>query len=118
VDSTKIESHLNPVTDKELAELEQQMKNVAFLAQNYGFQQVIISAIPNKATASNNFEGKSNRLLLNLEANPAIQSVYVGVMNEFMDRAHEFYQIGDTHWNCKGRDLWLAKIKSRIAAKN
>lgn len=113
MDKNSNESCLNPISEKEFDQLENAFDHIKNEAKSKGFDQVIFSVIPNKSTVYIE-KDRTNGLLQKLGDSRRISDNYLNIYSDFYQKGNIYYQLGDTHWSCAGRDLWLTKIKQKI----
>lgn len=107
------ESCLNKLPKNEWELIENEMIMLNAMAIKKGFSKVLFSIIPNKSTVFEDIE-KTNGLLLKLANSASLKENYIDIYSEFRQNPIDNYQIGDSHWSCAGRDLWLQKVKQKI----
>lgn len=115
IDTTRNTSNFNAVS---AAELDTLVAHANAMRQHYlqaGFDEVLLSVIPNKTTVVNPPMGRYNRLLERLETHPALQVPLISVRKRFMQSGPKLYQRGDSHWNCEGRQIWLEAVNRKIS---
>jgi hypothetical protein len=77
-----------------------------------GFDEVYLSIIPNKTSLLIKDNQKYNRLLERVEKHPDLQIPLISVWEEFSSQ--NYYQKGDSHWNCAGQKIWVDKVNSEL----
>ncbi len=107
------ESCLNKLPEKEWQFIESQFIMLKEKAYNKGFNTVIFSIIPNKSTMLLDSK-ETNGLLEKLANSNSLKENYIDVYTEFRKNPIDNYQLGDTHWSCTGRDIWLQKVKQKL----
>lgn len=80
--------------------------------KNEGFDEVYLSVIPNAATICQP-EGYNN-LIPQLQHDPALRMKVIDAYYTFKNSQEVLYLTGDTHWNNKGRQLWLDLLNEKL----
>lgn len=109
-----ISSVFDPVED---AEIERIVKHANQTRENYlklGFDEVYLSIIPNKTSCVVKDSTSYNHLLQRVENHPELKMPVISVWDEFS--AENYYQKGDSHWNCEGQKIWVDKVNRLILA--
>ena len=79
-----------------------------------GFKKVYLSIIPNTATIMQ--PAGYNKLIPLLQDDPRLKIRVIDAYTALRNTTGVFYLPGDTHWNDKGRQLWLDIVNEKIAA--
>ncbi len=116
-DSTKtLNAGTSPVSDREISGLVATVNETATHYRALGFQQVLLSIIPNKATIQETAQQRNyNHLIERVQENPALQVSVIDTYSLFRQRTQPLYALGDSHLNCTGRQLWLDALTSKIS---
>ena len=77
-----------------------------------GFREVYLSIIPNSATI-NQPEGYNN-LIPRIQNDPHLRMKVIDAFTAFKAQGGELYLTGDTHWNYKGKQLWLNLVNKQL----
>jgi hypothetical protein len=77
-----------------------------------GFDEVYLSMIPNSATI-NQPEGYNNLIPL-IQKHPQLRMKLIDIYNAFKTIPGDFYYHGDTHWNPKGKQLWIDIVNDTL----
>lgn len=107
-------SSFSRLPDSELNTLIDSVNSVADRYRQLGFDEVYLSIIPNKATIVGSNPGVYNHLIERVQHHPALRVRTVDAYTPFKQSTTEPYLLGDTHWNCTGRGLWLAQVWQTI----
>lgn len=111
-----ISSVYDEVGDEEITRI---VKNANITREKYkkmGFDEVYLSIIPNKTSLLIKEDQKYNRLLERVEKHPELQVPLISVWEEFT--AKNYYQKGDSHWNCAGQKIWVDKVNQELTIDN
>ena len=81
-----------------------------------GFDEVYLSIIPNKTSLLIKNDKNYNRLIERVENHPRLKIPVISVWNEFTSK--NYYQKGDSHWNCAGQKIWVDKVNEKLIANN
>ncbi|QJW89812.1 hypothetical protein HNV11_10700 [Spirosoma taeanense] len=114
-DTTADLSSYASLTDREVSNLVDSVNVVADRYIKLGFDEVYLSIIPNKASILEPNRGPYNHLIERVQSHPALRVKPVNVYSPFKQSAQSPYLVGDTHWNCLGRSLWLQQIYRTIS---
>ena len=75
---------------------------------------MILSIIPNKTSILGKDLGNYNNLLARIENNSKLEMPLISVYKEFEKGGSKFYDLGDSHWNCKGAQIWINKVNDKL----
>jgi len=115
-DTTKrLNSSFSPLTDQEVATLVDSVNSVAERYKRLGFDEVYLSIIPNKTTILDPERGQYNRLIERIQQHPALRVGVIDTYSVYRQAKQPVYLIGDSHWNCTGRALWLNQVRQKIS---
>lgn len=98
-------------------EIEKLVRNVNITYEYYkslGFDEVILSIIPNKTSILGRDLGNYNNLVARLENNSKLEMPLISVSKEFEKGGSKFYDLGDSHWNCVGEQIWINKVNDKL----
>ena len=107
-----ISSVYDVVTNDEINRL---VKNANATYERYitmGFDEVYLSVIPNKTSLLIKNDTDYNNLIERFESNPNLKMPLISVWNEFSKK--NYYEKGDSHWNCEGQKIWVDKVNERL----
>lgn len=113
-DSTLINSSFQYIRDSEIDSLVDNANTIHDNLLKIGFDRVILSIIPNKATIVMPDYGKYNNLIERTYSHPKLRVPFVDVLADFQQLGKESYLVSDSHWNCPAQGLWLSKINARV----
>lgn len=119
-DSTLITSSFNEVTNSEIDQLVENLNLSADQLKKMGFDEVILSVIPNKTTVLIPDYGRYNHLIQRIQEHQNLSVEYLDILQDFRSMGTTAYLQGDSHWTCEGQHRWLLKINDnliRIAEK-
>jgi hypothetical protein len=100
----------------ESSEITQLVDNLNAIYDHYiasGFQEVYLSLIPNSATI--NQPAGYNNLIPAIQTDARLRMKIMDVYSAFKKSPELLYQAGDTHWNYKGKQLWLDVVNEKLA---
>lgn len=106
-DSTLIHSSFSPVTDAEVARLVDSVNATAERYKRLGFDEVYLSIIPNKTSILAPELGRYNHLIERVQQHPALRVPVIDVYTPYQTSRQPVYQVGDSHWTCEGKAIWL-----------
>lgn len=96
-------------------EIDRIVRNANQTRLNYlglGFDEVYLSVIPNKSSLILKNNDDYNHLLQRVENHPDLTIPLISVWEEFT--SENYYQKGDSHWNCEGQKIWVDKVNALI----
>ncbi len=98
-------------------EIEKLVSNVNITYKYYkslGFDEVILSIIPNKTSILGSDLGNYNNLVSRLENNSKLKMPLISVYKEFEKEGSKVYDLGDSHWSCEGEQIWINKVNEKL----
>lgn len=113
-DTPEITSSFTPVRVTELDSLVNNVNASAAFADSLGFDNVVLSIIPNKVSVLNPDFGKYNNLITRVYNHPKLRLPYIDVLGDFRQMGRASYLKGDSHWTCEGQTIWLNKLNALI----
>ena len=81
-----------------------------------GFAGVYLSIIPNKTTLLDPGLGHYNHLIERVQQHPRLRMPVVDVYGVYRNAREPIYALSDSHWNCRGRALWLQTVNRQLFA--
>jgi hypothetical protein len=115
-DTTKRKnSSFAPLPDVALNALIDSLNATADRYRAAGFDAVYISIIPNKASILAPAMGQYNHLIERVESNSRLRVPVVSVYADYKRQPTNVYALGDSHWNCTGRAIWIRAVQKRLA---
>ncbi|GAB2772662.1 hypothetical protein GCM10027275_14480 [Rhabdobacter roseus] len=115
-DTTLINSSFKTLLDSEVDLLVENLQVSVDLFRKMGFDQVLLSIIPNKTSVLMPTYGRYNGLIERVYAHPRLPVPYVDVLHDFRQLGQQSYLRGDSHWTCPAQYLWLDKVNALILA--
>ena len=110
-DTTKhLNSSFAPLSDQEVNALVDSVNATADQFQKQGFDAVYLSIIPNKASILDPSQGPYNHLIERIQQHPRLRVPFSDVYSIYVKQPKQVYAVGDSHWNCTGRALWLTSV--------
>ena len=110
-DTTKrLNSSFAPLSDTEVNALIDSLNATAVRFRQQGFDAVYLSIIPNKASLLDPGRGDYNHLIERVQQHPRLRVPFVDTYSEYAKQPQKVYALGDSHWNCYGRALWLQAV--------
>lgn len=114
-DTTKrLNSSFAPLSDNEVNALVDSVNATADQFRQQGFDAVYLSIIPNKASILDPGQGQYNHLIERVQKHPNLRVPFVDIYSEYVRKPQQVYALGDSHWNCTGRALWLKGVKGLL----
>jgi len=109
-----ISSVYDPVSDEEIARIVKHANATREYYRSLGFDEVYLSIIPNKSSLLIREDAAYNHLVERVENHPELQMPVISVWKAFV--AENYYQKGDSHWNCAGQKIWVDAVNERLSA--
>ncbi len=113
-DSTLINSSYNEVADSEIDSLVATINYDEELLKQMGFDQVLFSIVPNKATLLMPTYGAYNHIIERIEKHPELEVSSIQVLSDFKALGKDAYLKGDSHWSCSGQRIWVDKVNKQV----
>ncbi len=107
-----ISSMFEEVTDEEIDVLVSHINQTYHSYRRRGFDQVYLSIIPNKTTILGQDLGTYNHLIERIQQHPKLEMPYIDMLKPLMKGGESYFDKGDTHWNCQGKQAWIDKINA------
>jgi hypothetical protein len=117
--NTKFEknSSFAKLDDAEVNRLVEQINQSAVKYQQMGFDVVLLSIIPNKASVLEPNLDKYNHLIERIQGNKNLKVSHLDIYSKFKG-GKGFYELSDSHWSCEGRTEWLNMTNSLLKDLN
>lgn len=115
-DSTLVNSNFNRLPDAEVDSMVAHLNETAEFYRKQGFDEVWLSIIPNKTTVVEPNRGPYNRLIERVQRHPELRMPVIDAYGLLKPGGAGVYERGDSHWNCRGRALWLKAVNERLNA--
>lgn len=116
-DSTKTTSSYAKLLNSEVDSIVSVMNFDEAYLKSLGFDKVLFSIIPNKASILMPEYDAYNHLIERVYHNPRLVVNTIEVMPEFKMMKSNAYLISDSHWSCAGQYVWLKKVNVALAGK-
>lgn len=117
-DSTRIYSSFTKLYDNEVDSLIMELDRTQKHYLAAGFDEVILSIVPNKATILAQNDGEYNHLIERIQTNKNLSIDFIGVYDAFVNSKSKLYLKGDSHWNCAGQRIWINKVNQKLKKKS
>lgn len=114
-DSTKrLNAGTSLLSGQEVTALVSTINKAAARYTAAGFDRVLLSIIPNKATILDPTRKPYNHLIERVQNHPALSVPVVDVYSPYRQQPQSVYARGDSHWNCTGRAIWLDAVAKQL----
>ncbi|MCF0073107.1 hypothetical protein LZD49_21690 [Dyadobacter sp. CY261] len=113
-DTPEITSAFTPTRVTEIDSMITNLNASRDFADSLGFDDVVLSIIPNKTSVLSPDYGSYNNLISKIYSHPKLGVPYIDVLPDFRRMGRSSYMKGDSHWTCEGQTLWLNKINALI----
>lgn len=107
-------SAFTPLPDRELNQYIDSLNAVHDRYRALGFDAVYLSIIPNKVTLLSPDLGSYNHLIERVQQHPRLRMPVVDVYSIYQKASEPIYAIGDSHWNCTGRAIWVKAVNKQL----
>ncbi|MCY7350857.1 MAG: hypothetical protein LH606_09325 [Cytophagaceae bacterium] len=114
-DSTLIHSSFNHLPYAEVNSLVAHINQTALRYRKLGFDEVWLSIIPNKTSVVEPQRGAYNRLIERVQTAPGLTPEVIDAYRLLKPGRAANYERSDSHWNCRGRALWLSEVNARLS---
>lgn len=109
-----ITSCFDKISDEEINILVQNVNETYNYYKNLGFDEVYLSIIPNKTSILAPDLGKYNHLIERIQQHSAFKIPYLDIFTPIKRSKTLLYDIGDTHWNCQGKQIWIDEVNRKL----
>ena len=109
-----ITSCFDKIPDEEINILVQNINETYNYYKNFGFDEVYLSIIPNKTSILAPDLGKYNHLIEHIQQHSALKMPYLDIYIPIKSSKTLLYDIGDTHWNCQGKQIWIDEVNQKL----
>lgn len=112
--SSGIHSSFDKISDNEVTKM---VENLNLTYQHYkklGFDEVYLTIAPNKTSILGTDLGKYNHLIDRIQQHSSLKMPFFDVYTPFKKSKKMLYDIGDTHWNCDGKQIWLDEVNEKL----
>lgn len=108
VNTPHVNSSFSALKNTELDTIVLNINESASIARKMGFDEVILSIIPNKVSIVAPDFGEYNHLIERVQSHPNLKVPFVDIYSVFSKMGNSAYLKGDSHWTCEGQAAWLA----------
>ena len=112
VSRTDMGSSYYPVSPGDAAHIVDNLNAVYDHYKAAGFAEVYVSIIPNSATIMQ--PQGYNDLIPMVQNDKRLRMKLIDIYSVFKNSKEVYFLTGDTHWNFKGKQLWLDMVNERI----
>lgn len=112
--STHPNSSFYPMAETQLDSLIKNTNEAKKYYLSKGFDNVLLSIIPNKVSILNPEMGFYNHLIERVQTNRKLDLDFIDSYQLFKKQKESIYYKSDTHWNCFGQTLWLNKVNEKL----
>jgi hypothetical protein len=118
IDSSKISSSFQYVTDSEIKAIVASLNKIYLKANKLGFNKIYLSIIPNPVSIlePDYNKMKYNYLITRIQNSRELQLPYVDAFSLFNAVKKGVYSPSDTHWSWTGAYIWLDKFNQDLAS--
>lgn len=109
-----ITSCFDKISEAEIKALVQNVNETNNYYKSLGFDEAYLSIIPNKTSILASDLGKYNHLIERIQQSSILEMPYLDVYKPIKSSKTLLYDIGDTHWNCKGKQIWIDEVNHKL----
>ena len=109
-----ITSSFNKISDKEIGQLVENVNITYDFYRKLGFEEVYLTIAPNKTSIVGTDLGTYNHLIERIQNHSSLRMPVIDVYTPFHTSKKMFYDVGDTHWNCEGKQIWIDKVNQKL----
>ena len=110
----RLNAGTSPLPEKELNSLIMNLNDSETRFKAAGFNRVLLAVIPNKTTLLDPARQPYNRLVERVQTHPPRHLPIVDVYTAYRQQTQPVYAHGDSHWNCRGRTIWLDSLTRQL----
>ncbi|MBA4849578.1 hypothetical protein [Emticicia sp. BO119] len=112
--SNGITSTFDKISDKEIALLVENVNRTYDFYKQNGFDEVYLTIAPNKSSILGKDLGEYNHLIERIQKNPSLHMPIFDIYTPFSTSRKMLYDVGDTHWNCEGKEIWINAVNQKL----
>ena len=116
-DTTRINSSFTDLANAEVDSLVEQLDRTRKHYSDAGFDAVLLSIVPNKASIVAQTDGQYNHLIERVQANRKLSVDYIDTYGPFSKTKRGLYLKGDSHWSCAGQRVWTEAVNQKLKQK-
>lgn len=109
-----ITSSFDKISDKEIELLVKNVNQTYDFYRKNGFDEVYLTIAPNKSSILGADLGAYNHLIERIQQNPALRMPIFDVYTSISTSKKMLYDVGDTHWNCEGKQIWINAVNQKL----
>lgn len=109
-----ITSTFDKISDKEIELLIDNVNRTYDFYRQNGFDEVYLTIAPNKSAILGTELGQYNHLIERIQKNPALRMPIFDIYTSFSTSDKMLYDVGDTHWNCNGKKIWVNAVNQKL----
>jgi hypothetical protein len=109
-----INSCFDKISEEEIKLMVDNLNKTYKHYEKVGFDEVYLSIIPNKTSILGTDLGEYNHLIEQIQKHSALEMPFFDIYTPFHNSEKVFYERGDSHWNCEGKQMWLNLVNSKL----
>jgi hypothetical protein len=109
-----ITSTFDKISDKEIALLVENVNHTYDFYRKNGFDEVYLTIAPNKSSILGKDLGEYNHLIERIQKDPSLRMPIFDIYTPFSTSNKMLYDVGDTHWNCTGKQIWVNAVNQKL----
>jgi len=109
-----INSCFDKISEEEIKLLVDNLNKTYQRYKKAGFDEVYLSIIPNKTSILGTDLGEYNHLIERIQKHSALEMPFFDIYTPYHNSNKVFYERGDSHWNCEGKQIWLDLVNSKL----
>lgn len=109
-----INSCFDKISEEEIKLMVDNLNKTYQQYKKAGFDEVYLSIIPNKTSILGTDLGEYNHLIDQIQKHSALEMPFFDIYTPFHNSNKVYYERGDSHWNCEGKQMWLDLVNSKL----
>lgn len=109
-----ITSSFDKISDNEIRLLVENVNLTYDFYRKNGFDEIYLTIAPNKSSILGTDLGSYNHLIERIQKNPALRMPVFDIYTPFSTSKKMLYDVGDTHWNCEGKQIWIKAVNQKL----
>lgn len=109
-----ITSSFDVISEEEINKIVENLNDTYTYYKKAGFDEVYLTIAPNKTSILGTDLGVYNHLIERVQQNTNLKMPFFDVYSPFKNSKKMLYGVGDTHWNCEGKQIWLDEVNEKL----
>jgi hypothetical protein len=109
-----INSCFDNISEEEINQIVKNINESYNFYKKQGFNEVYLTICPNKTSIYAQNVGEYNHLIERIQNHKDLKMPFIDVYTPIKNSQKMLYDIGDTHWNCEGKQIWIDSLNERM----